>query len=162
MRSLSFGSRARAGPVRGHAADVAGHGGDGQAVLALDLVAVLEQERAGPGPALRRLDDAAGAIAVSPCARGPSERAARGRAASGSAMFFTCAPGGLLTVGPTSNIAIVAPGRLLAEDARVGGAGRAAADDGDVDRGRVAVPLMPSRHQFAGCSRTDSADSVVG
>ena len=29
---------------------------------------------------------------------------------AGSAMFFTCAPGGSDTVGPTSNIAIVASG----------------------------------------------------
>ena len=76
-------------------------------------------------------------------------------------MFFTCAPGGSETVGPTSNMAIVAPGACSLRMRAYVAAGRAAADDGDVDRNGIPVT---AHHPAASSwmSLTDSADSVVG
>ena len=139
--------RARAGPVRSHAADVARHGRHGQAVLAVDLVAALEQERARSGAALRGLDDAAGAIGAL-----LRVRTLRPRLRAG-------ALGG---IGDVLHVRTrrVRDGRAdleqrdrgarrpLAQDARVGGAGRAAADDRDIHRLRVAA-----RHACAATSR---------
>jgi len=90
--------------VGAHAADIAREGGDGQAVLAVEPEAVLS--RYVPGRARRSPDfTAPGPLTVAAPAPGPSERSCASARATGSSMFFTCAPGGSETVGPTSNIA---------------------------------------------------------
>ena len=93
IRSLSPGPRAGAGPVRAHAADVARHRGAGQPVLARLLLAVGEQEGAGPdqpgglvGVALHRVGGGVGGqrLRALGAAAGPGP-ARRGRRCSSRA-----------------------------------------------------------------------------
>ncbi len=53
---------------------------------------------------------APGFATFTPRSPGPSDATCARERSTGSAMFFTCAPGGFDTVGPTSNMAIVASG----------------------------------------------------
>ena len=76
-------------------------------------------------------------------------------------MFLTCAPGGLLTVGPTSNMAIVAPGasslRIRAYADAVGPLPTMATS--------TAAGYRLAAHRPATSSwmrRTDFAESMVG
>ena len=76
-------------------------------------------------------------------------------------MFFTCAPGGSETVGPTSNIAIEASGacslRMRAYAAPVGPLPTIATSTAS-GYSRALMPAPRAR----GCSLTDSADAVCG